>query len=312
MSKPSKRRKKPASAKRDRAPSLARRAAGRLPGAMLALLRFTVRAAPMALLLGGTAVAATWLWLDASAAGRFRVEPRERPLLSGTAPLDLKIELDALEDFASGLDLLDPDAPLRLRRAYERSGWIAGTKPFRRDFAGRRVHAEAEIRRPLAQVRFENRYWTVDREGVLLPMIRTETPRLGLPVIYCSLPEKPAEGEPWPSRELRDALGVLARVRQSVLGEKLRIDSLVVRSTSYLDSELQRCVTRPSIDLYPVDGSVIRWGTYNTDPSSPELLADEKIEMLRRILAETQALRPGASIDVRTRSAFYADDSSGD
>jgi hypothetical protein len=34
--------------------------------------------------------------------------------------------------------------------------------------------------------------------------------------------------------------------------------------------------------------------------------------MLRRILAETQALRPGASIDVRTRSAFYADDSSGD
>jgi len=268
---------------------------------------FCLKIGPMLLLLGASAAGTALLWSQADSKDAFvlRGAVSEAPL-PPEAPDELRQELARLQESAAGLSLLDPDAPGKLRAKYAASPWVEKTIRFVRDLSRKRIVADYTVRLPAAQVRRGRYYLTVDEEGVLLPTVRSTRPRDNLPVIYCKLPDAPADGKRWESTELAHALGVLKTIRRSIVSDRLVIGELLVRRSSYVDTQLQRRSTRPSIDIRTASGALVRWGAFNAGEDEDELLNAEKIEMLRRVLGTEGSLSRGDRVDIRTKSVYFS------
>ncbi|MFH0910155.1 MAG: hypothetical protein V1918_01410 [Planctomycetota bacterium] len=248
------------------------------------------------------------LWRDALADDAFRITC---PLVrneghTGDWPVPLQVELARLANLARGENLLRPGLLSDIRRAFDQSPWVARTYPFRRDLKDCRVLTDFEVRLPAVQVVSQGFYYLLDKNGVLLSAEGAARPDAGLPVVRCSLSERPPEGVAWNSQELMSALGVLGVLRRSVVAQDLPLREIRVEGRWFYDTALRERMLRPAITLFTESGAVIRWGAFNAEKDLSEPLPEEKVEELRRVLCRGPGLSQGDVLDIRTRSVFFS------
>lgn len=272
-------------------------------------LKFSITAAPMAIICSGFIYLVLFTWKNANNDQQFLLKSSEEminaALPEGEIPRDLLEELQKLQSKSNNVSLLDPDTPYELKEIYNDSPWIEDTYFFKRDFSNKTIVADFSVRLPVAQVRYGRYYYIVDENGAILPSIKTTKPDNTLPLIICNIHNEPTNEKKWVNEELLSALNVIQDINCSIISDKIDIGKIVVRRSRYVDSTLQRRTTLPSLEIYTKTGAVIKWGTDNKDDSEePNNL--QKIETIRRIIGREGRFSRGDNLDVRTKSVYYS------
>ncbi|MBN1256965.1 MAG: hypothetical protein JXA52_04600 [Planctomycetes bacterium] len=254
-------------------------------------------------LLGLSAWGIYYVWNDALQNEAYQIKPAhlaENQSLDGMDK-DIAEELARLNRVIAGRSIFEPGLLRDLRQAYDASPWIMQTYAFRKELPGA-IQVEYKLREPAALAYYSGYYHQVDSEGMVLPRKGVNKPQDNLPVISGNISDMPAKGKKWQNEGLLDALGVIATIKRSTISDQIQIRQAVVRRGSFFDRQLHRQNTRPRIELYTTAGALIKWGTFNRDHNQEDLLSDEKIAMLERVLGQTGELQNGLTLDIRTRS----------
>lgn len=280
-------------------------------GAAGAACRLCLRALPLCLLLGGSAYGAACLWSEALADGKLKVGGETLSLEGAATEWDgARREMRRLGALAGGRSVLDPFLASDLRSEYAKSPWVKRVCSVRRVFPDR-VAVDFVLRLPAAQIKeaaggFDS-YWTIDGEGVLLPLDAARRPCAGLPVIVSApagaLPKRPAFGERWTDDGIADALGVMRVLRNSAVAGQVTVTGLTVRRGAFAE-RVSELAGRPRLEVQTREGVPILWGTFNAGELPGEIASAEKIAMIGNLLDKSYA-KPGVGLNVSTRVACY-------
>ncbi|MCC8164869.1 MAG: hypothetical protein LIQ31_01650 [Planctomycetes bacterium] len=257
------------------------------------------------LVVGGFLYGAVFLWQQALADNRFRMDSDTIALGGSVKECPESAEEIRRIGFAfNGRNLLDPLLVTDLKNAYNQSVWVRKVSRVRRRYPNR-IDLELQLRLPVAQVRSGQRYYMIDMEGVLLPVAGQREPFAKLPEIVGvtakTIGQGPKPGDVWSDPGVRGGLGILQAFWASPLSGVLPVSRVLVTTGVFQGADGVSREIRRRFEVVTESGAVVRWGTFNERDIPGELTSGEKMWHLQGLLSREEALRPGVCFDVRTR-----------
>ncbi len=173
--------------------------------------------------------------------------------------------------FARNHSVFEPNLSHSLAEKFEASPWIERVQSLRLHYPAQ-VDMEVEWRRPAARV---NKVMVLDRNGFVLNLMPDNNVIRDVPLITGVVCSRVDAGSKVREKELMDALGLLAVVRDTL---QCSPGHLKIASLMREPSGNWRIVTDR--------GPAVYWGAFTDDPPMDEPRTREKADLLRRRLCE--------------------------
>lgn len=268
-------------------------------GVLSFLVESLVRMAPLCIIFAAAGYGVYALWGEACMADSFRVLPSVALTPAPYCRPEAARAFRALGNCAVGRSVLEPLLLSDLKEEYLKCPWVKSVVAMSRVFPAQ-VSVEFVARSPYMQVLKGGYYWIVDDEGVMLPVEGVRAPRPSLPVVRGDIDFRPQDGMVWDDDGVLGALQALQTIRSSALVQSMPVAEVVISRAEYIDRLSQPGRSRPRLQIITTNGFDILWGT--TGVGYPgEMQDEEKVALLRQLVAQGEHKGIARRLDVRTR-----------
>jgi len=174
--------------------------------------------------------------------------------------------------FAKGHSVFEAGLSRTLAAKYETSPWVERVRAVRLRYPAQ-MELELDWRKPAARV--DRPSLVLDRLGVVLNLMADSPAVRDIPLIAGLTPTRVEAGRKVPEKEVTEALGLLAVVKEALATAP---GQLKVASVQHEAAGTWRVITDR--------GPCIYWGFFTDDPPMDEPRTNEKASLLRRRLCE--------------------------
>ncbi len=186
--------------------------------------------------------------------------------------------------------IFEPGLVNKIVEAYQRNPWVKKVKQVTAKYPNI-ILSTLSLRKPVAFVNFNEKYYLIGEDGVFLPVVYTNLKDVTLPVIAGIEEEIPSAGYSCKDAALHRTLMVLSFLSNKGIWQKLSVQRLSIESFPKCPSKILVMVLRNNMRII--------WGNI-TDPLYVSLSQQEKnLHKLIPFLSEQASIQQNREVDLR-------------
>jgi hypothetical protein len=218
--------------------------------------------------------------------------PQRLPAWAGES---VRRDLASLPDLPGRFSIMEPGICLKVAEAFRHNPWVNEVISVRRVFPNR-MSVSLRLRRPVAGVRYEGRYYLVDTDGRRLTDGASRWPRgEGAPPVIIAAPGGfPERGESWHDEAVLGAAAIAKTLGDASNHLRTRFTLIDLTNSS-------RCPDWHDGDAHLItdSGGFVKWGRSPLRSAPGELTPEEKVAKMLQFEEKRGPISSYRYVDIR-------------